>query len=279
MNGIIRWAFWASLAGGVPLFAQMGTASASSCKCTPRPYSATFKITTVQTLGDGTTITRESTEIGARDSAGRWMTSNTQHLQGPVGREFTSGSVRDPVAGTETTWNSMNHQATVLQLPPPEERHGCWADAEGHLRMSYQSNTPRPGSNAARTTTKPAGGGGGAATVITAVRSANRDSAQREDLGTSTIMGVEVHGTRNTFTTPAEAIGNDRPIVRVMENWWAPSLGMMLRSVTDDPRSGRTTREVQSLDLGEPPVSMFQPPEDYKVIAQQLHQVDCPSQH
>ncbi len=43
------------------------------------PFTAEFKMTSVQTLSDGTTITRETTEVQARDSSSRSMTSNHRH--------------------------------------------------------------------------------------------------------------------------------------------------------------------------------------------------------
>ena len=284
MNGIIRWAFWVSLTCCVPLFAQSGTAaSASVATHQPTPFSATFKTTSVRTLADGTTVRMVTTGATARDSAGRWMTSNTRGLQGTEGREFTSGNARDPVAGTQTTWNSASQTARVIQIPPADQRHGCWANDDGLMMMEYNVYRPPAGAAPAGTAAKISTNGGGGSSsagsaAVTSTGIGRGFPTTREELGISTIMGVEVHGVRITTTTPAGKLGNDRPIVRTMETWVAPSLGLVLRSITDDPRSGKTTREVQALDLGEPPISMFQPPEGYKVITQQLHQVECPSQ-
>lgn len=283
MKGIIRWVFWASLTCGVPLFAQTGTAASAAVPRQPTPFSATFKTTTVRTLADGATITLVITETTARDSAGRWMMSNTRRPQGSEGREFTSGNVRDPVAGTQTSWNSISHSARVIQLPPADQRRGCWANDDGSLISNYGGYRPTvaatPAGTAAKSSASGGGGSGSAGSIaVTSVMRGQRFPTTREDLGTSTIMGVEVHGTRITTTTPAGKLGNDRPLVHSNEFWVAPSLGITLRSITDDPRSGKITREVQALDLGEPPISMFQPPEDYKVVNEQLHQVDCPSQ-
>jgi hypothetical protein len=45
--------------------------------------------------------------------------------------------------------------------------------------------------------------------------------------------------------------------------------------VNDSPQGGKTTTEVVRLDLSEPPLSTFQPPEGYEVVIEELHQVTC----
>ena len=88
-------------------------------------------------------------------------------------------------------------------------------------------------------------------------------------------MGIEVHGYRMTLTTAAGQIGNDQPLVRTTESWMAPSLGIELRSTTDDPQSDKMTRELVSLDLNEPDPSTFQPPDGYEVKVEEMHPVAC----
>jgi hypothetical protein len=109
----------------------------------------------------------------------------------------------------------------------------------------------------------------------TAVPRHDRNNIANEDLGKDTIMGVDVYGQRTTVTTPAGAEGNDEPLVRTDESWMAPSLGMVLRSVSDDPRMGKSSREVVSLDLSPPDPALFQPPADYKVETEVLQPVPC----
>ena len=48
-----------------------------------------------------------------------------------------------------------------------------------------------------------------------------------------------------------------------------------MRQITTDPRMGFETREVISLDLTEPPLSTFQPPEAYEIEMEELHEVPC----
>jgi hypothetical protein len=259
------------MVSSLALFAQITQAPAKSipnCNCGPQvrqPYTAEFKITTVLTLPNGTTITRESTEIEARDSQGRYLHSTTEQTPLPGMEPGTSANVNDPVEGTQSNWNSRTKQARVMKLPPKDERKGCWANESGTFRTSW-SEGPKPGAPAPNGTVLPGGG-----TVVPA----QRHTPEVEDLGKSTIQGIEVHGHRFTTTIPAGEIGNDQPIVSVSETWSAPHLGLTLREVSDDPRSGKRTRELVNITQGEPDLTMFQPPEGYEVKIEELRQVAC----
>jgi hypothetical protein len=88
-------------------------------------------------------------------------------------------------------------------------------------------------------------------------------------------MGVEVRGSRTTITTPAGAQGNDEPLVSTTEEWMAPSLGLTLRSISDDPRIGKSDREVVSLELSDPDLALFQPPAGYQLDAEVMQPVPC----
>ncbi len=78
-------------------------APATTVRAAKVPYTAEYKITQVQTLADGTTITHETTEIKALDSQGRRMTATivTSGDRAPT----THVMVFDPVARTQTHWS------------------------------------------------------------------------------------------------------------------------------------------------------------------------------
>jgi hypothetical protein len=88
---------------------------------------------------------------------------------------------------------------------------------------------------------------------------------KREDLGTKMIAGVEARGTRSIRTIPPGEEGNELPLVITDEIWTAKELGIVLLGITDDPRRGKTTYEVEELTLGEPDASLFAPPEGYTI--------------
>lgn len=242
-----------------------------------QPYKLEFKITRVRTLANGTTITTETREVMARDAQGRRMTATTEIPILADRPAFTFVNVHDPVDNTQTNWNTRTKQVRVIKMPSPDERRGCWSTAAGNMTIGYGARPVGVASPAAGV-----GSGGGSTGTSSSVTSAipamprpARTQPVREDLGTDSIMGVEVHGYRTTFTTPAGQIGNDQPLVRTTESWMAPSLGIELRSTTDDPQSGKMTRELVSLDLNEPDPSTFQPPEGYEAKAEEMHPVAC----
>ena len=219
-------------------------------------YTAEFKITRVQTLPNGGTITHESTERWAVDSAGRYMRSTTGEAPAAGGAQLTHASVSDPVASTDSNWNSRTKKAESIKLPPEDQRQGCWANDAGSVRMTYGSSQPA---------------------TVTAQPRPQPARPQSEDLGTTTIQGYEATGRRVTRTIPAGQVGNDQPILITDETWWSKGLGfgLVLRSVSDDPRFGTNTRELVSLTLGEPDPALFQPPDGYDVKVDELHQVPC----
>jgi hypothetical protein len=205
------------------------------------PYSAEYAITSVRTLADGTTITKESTEKIAVDAQGRRMTSNTTHLpeqQNPI----TFFHIFDPVARTNTSWTSQRKRVTVMTMPEPGPR-GCEiTDVEAQLG-------PMP-----------------------------RGKPITEQLGTATIQGIEAKGTRNTRTIPAGAEGNDAPLVSTNEHWRAiaPNLShLTVREIWDDPRNGKRTKELTNFVQGDPDPSLFEPPADYEIVKEGQPQITC----
>lgn len=210
------------------------------------PYTAEYTITTVRTLANGVTITQESTEKKAVDSQGRQMNATTMsHAAGE--QNFTFFHVFDPVARTNVNWTSRGKQANVSVMPEPGERHTC---------------TPTTDSNVRRVDNV-------------------REKPVVEQLGTTTIQGIEAKGTRFTETIPAGAEGNDAPLVTTNENWLAaaPNLRrLVVREIMDDPRSGKTNRELTSFVQGDPDPSLFEPPQGYEIVKQEQHEVVCVSQ-
>lgn len=203
------------------------------------PYTATLKTTRVQTLADGTKITRTTVVKEARDSGGRIYRETHQELpEGESNSNFVNFFVFDPVNRTNLIWNSREKQVAVIHLPDLQQ-----------LR-----------SNAA---TAPRIHG----TVL--AQRANSDPApQIEELGTQTINGVTAIGRRVTNVIPAGKQGNDQPITLTSETWRSPDLNLVVRQIRDDPRSGLTTMEVTDLQPGEPDSALFQIPEGYAVKEQ-----------
>jgi hypothetical protein len=87
------------------------------------------------------------------------------------------------------------------------------------------------------------------------------------DLGTKTILGLEVRGYRYSTTIPAGLDGSAQSFVRIGEDWTyiIPGLVLLVSQVTDDPQV-HYTNELVSLTLDEPDPALFQPPAEYGVV-------------
>ena len=86
-------------------------------------------------------------------------------------------------------------------------------------------------------------------------------------LGTKTIEGVTVNGTRTTRTIPAGAIGNEKAIEIVFERWYSPDLLTDVMTKRSDPFSGESVFMLTNIKRDEPAASWFQVPSDYKMVS------------
>lgn len=86
-----------------------------------------------------------------------------------------------------------------------------------------------------------------------------------ESLPPQTIDGVYVTGVRTSRIIPAGYEGNDHDVTVTTESWSSPALGLVLRSILDDPRSGKTTTETTDIQQTEPDPSLFKPPAGYQL--------------
>ena len=232
------------------------------------PYTAIKKTTIIQKLGDGTTITRESSNTEARDSQGRTMVQNPMgEMQG---KSITNTHVTDPVTRTNTTWMSQGKQALRMHLP---DLRGA-AQQSGPTAMGMGSGSIGAVSNVTTLSQTVRTGGAGTAPDATGIvtmtagpiRDPNlRPERKTEKLGGKTIAGVYAEGTRLTVTYPVGFFGNDKPIITYHETWMSSDLKIVLLSVEDDPRTGTRVTEVTNLDRGEPNPALFQVPEGYTI--------------
>jgi hypothetical protein len=86
-----------------------------------------------------------------------------------------------------------------------------------------------------------------------------------ESLGTKTLEGVQVTGTRTTSTIPAGTIGNDRDLNIIRETWYSSELKLVIQSTQSDPRFGETTYTLKNIQQGSPDVTLFQVPANYTI--------------
>lgn len=201
---------------------------------TNAPFSAQVNRETVQVLSDGTRMDRKETGSIARDSVGRTREEITLSALGPFaasGQAPHIAFIRDPAAGKDYTIYIINEDKKTV------------------IAFSHPAGTNEPGRR-----------------LMKQKMNAGEDSnVQTVSLGTKTIDGLTVQGTRRTRTIPVGQIGNDRPIVITRDEWYSPDLQMVISSTRSDPRFGTTTYQLTNINRAEPPQSLFMVPPDYTV--------------
>ncbi len=194
------------------------------------PYSAQTSVETTQVLCDGTHIDRKSSGAVFRDSEGR--TRHEQTLPA-IGHFASSGNplqtifINDPVAGVHYVLEPDKKIARKMTLMAKGE---------------FIKELPRHEYSAE-----------------------SQNEITTESLGTQTMEGVAVEGTRITRTIPIGQIGNDRPIQIVSERWYSPGLQTYVMTKRDDPRMGTTIVQLKNISRGEPASPLFGVPADYTV--------------
>jgi hypothetical protein len=91
-------------------------------------------------------------------------------------------------------------------------------------------------------------------------------SFRMEDLGVSSLNGLQTKGTRRVLTIPAKASGVGKRIEIEDEEWYSEDLHINLLVRHSDPRIGTNTIGVSNLKREEPPASMFEVPAGYKIL-------------
>ena len=225
-----------------------------------QPYQAQATTEIRQTLADGSHIVQTTTAKVARDSEGRTVRIQKLSTIGPWksksdsdGSSTTLTSIFDPVAKTHIDYTSDTKVAHELPLPPelPSET-ATTVTANGfsvapsavptvNMMFSVQSRAGSPPPDKAE------------------------GNAKTESLGTKTIEGIQVTGTRNVNTIPAGDIGNDKDIVITRETWYSSELKLVIQSTQNDPRFGETTYSLTNIQQNEPDETLFQIPAGYKV--------------
>jgi hypothetical protein len=237
------------------------------------PYAATVTNESLQILADGNRITQSSTGTTARDSQGR----TRQDAPLPAIGNMSAANaphlvfINDPVGQKTYTLNLTEKTAQSFAMPGADGTGmgvGVGGSAEGNtffLRLKQEAEASAPGQTPEISTQK-------TLTIMDKMDKAKAETfgeateVDTEDLGTQTMEGVIVTGTRTTKTIPAGRIGNERPISIVIEVWTSPDLKTVVMSKRSDPRMGEQTFRLTNIVRAEPDASLFTVPADFKVI-------------
>lgn len=226
-----------------------------------QPYQAQAITEMKQTLADGSHITQTTTATIARDSDGRTVRIQKLGAIGPwksASDSSQSGgptltTIFDPVTQTHTDYTSDSKVAHVLPIPMPLSGE-IKGKASGFAMVG-----PGPGA-----------GGPGPVTFALQGRMESGEpganpNVKSEQLGTKTIDGISVTGTRTTTTIPAGTIGNDKDLTISRETWYSPDLKLVIQSTQDDPRFGETSYALTNIQRSEPDSTLFEVPTGYTV--------------
>jgi hypothetical protein len=232
--------------GQVAKESDSGTKAEISTQVTLLPYIAEFKTTTVKRNINGKVITAESTEVDTIDSQGRRMTATTESSSSTDQPAETKIQVSDPVSHSLSYWSLPGTSAMVVNTP---DLGGPDTDCAAKVKAIDPLH--------------PA--------------TAQGEKPPVEDLGTATILGIETHGGRISFTPSVFRSGNNVPPVRTNEMWTAtdPGLSGLMVRLMSNAGSDKMTRELVRFNQSEPAPAVFKVPAGRTITRIDGHAYSC----
>jgi hypothetical protein len=235
------------------------------------PYSALITNESSQLLADGNRITQSSSGTTTRDSQGRTRQDAPLPAIGNMAAANAPHFVfiNDPVGQKTYTLNLTEKTAQSFAMPRAGSGTGVGIGTGGSaeastflLKLKQEAEASASGQTPEIVTQK-------SLIVMDKAKAETFGEATEvntEDLGTQTMEGVLVTGTRTTKTIAAGQIGNEKPISIVIEVWTSPELKTVVMSKRSDPRMGEQTFRLTNIVRAEPDASLFTVPADFKVI-------------
>jgi hypothetical protein len=221
----------------------LGGGSLGGQGVTGSPVSAREETKTVQTLGDGTQLESSDVTQFYRDSQGRTRIERPNQARSTI-------QIVDPVASVRLVLDPAAKSATRVTMVSMAARGGR-GGAVG-VAVAAATYTAVQELNVR----------------LTGMKSSASQQFKQEDLGLQMQNGVMAEGTRVTRTIPAGAIGNNRDIHMVNEQWYSKDLQMMVKTINSDPRFGTTTYEMTNISQAAPDAGLFMIPAGYTITEQ-----------
>jgi hypothetical protein len=195
------------------------------------PFTAVAKTLVVLTLPDGSTVTSQNERHVARDVDGRIFEERVTFVPVPDdGRRKMRVHATDYFDPVSHSWYHCDTAPKVCQL-----------------REYYEQFVEAPAS--------PVG-----------LQPDRRTYLTRENLGVDTFAGLDVQRSRETLTLATETVGNTRTILRTVDYWYSPALGVNVQVKRHDPRDGDQTLWLTDVSLSAPDPETFKIPADYTVV-------------
>lgn len=198
------------------------------------PFTSTVTAEWTKVLEDGSTLTVHNHRLVVRDSLGRIYQERR--------RLVPQGSQTEP-------------ELQRIEISDPSTHKKYFCRPETHVCELEDYRGPET-----------------AATQPVGTQEDSYGSLTREDLGKTSINGVEAVGTRETRTLNPGAIGNEGTIAIVKEIWYSPQLGINVSVIRKDPRHGTQIINATEISLGEPDPKVFNVPSGYSVVDRRSEQ-------
>lgn len=205
------------------------------------PFTAIAKTLWVRTLPDGSTVTSENSRLVMRDAEGRVFQQRVTFV---------------PVPNVEK--RQMWVHATDYGDPVEHTWYRCDTGTRDCNLFDYHEPAAEP--------MAPAGLQPNRTTFLT-----------REDLGVDTFAGLEVQRSRETLTIYTETVGNTRTILRTVDYWYSPALGVNVQVKRHDPRDGDQTLWLTDVSLAAPDPDKFKVPAGYRIIDHRANAPGAPT--
>jgi hypothetical protein len=202
------------------------------------PFSAVRSQQSARAFADGNRIDNGGSARLYRDSQGRMRVERdtpAQRLAANPGMEPVQVTIIDPVSGERYQLQPRAKTALVIKMGssegrrPATEAPGVFVTWGGRL---YGPNEPGWSPQVA--------------------------------LGEQSVDGVRAVGTRRQYTIAAGTVGNEKPIVLTVEQWYSPDLGLLVKKTARASTGGEFGFEVENIVRAEPNPALFTIPADYK---------------
>jgi len=192
------------------------------------PFTAKEIVKITNHLQDGTVVEQKYFAMIVRDGQGRVYRETRGKVPFNSDREphLFNTFISDPKAGTRTTCTGVTRTCVVTSWHPVLHRAEEQAGPSKD-GMSYLT---------------------------------------REDMGRSTIDGLEVIDTQETRTYNAGAFGNNRDVAVTKRYWYAPQLQVNLAVNRHDPRIADQDLQLTELSVSEPDPAWFAIPDGFRVV-------------
>ena len=224
-----------------------------------KPYAADTLTESTQTLADGNRIIHKNSARVFRDGQGRTRREQNIEMFGAAAPAQPAAliTIHDPVAKTD--W--------ILE---PERRIARRASRPAAIGFHTLEDGPHPAPKGEPGVVHfeaavPGPSAGPSHDVVFYRTEKTSSAAASQSLGQREIEGVLCTGTKRVTKIPAGQIGNERDLEITTEEWYAPSLDLIVLSKTTDPRFGETVHRLTSIRPGEPGAHYFQVPAGFTV--------------